>query len=133
MFLTKIILETHLFIKHISRSLQKFRQKFYIPLSTFSSNIFFFIDLFLSTPWVQSNLFLPIMIKCIPMNSICFGRSFTLTYSNNNLWVSMSIYEILKTKSIAKYSKVLQIHDCYHVSNQCPLFGPPNTLRLAGS
>ena len=67
------------------------------------------------------------------MNSICLGRSFTLTSSDNNLWVSMSIYEILKTKSIAKYSKVLQAHDCYHVSNHCPLFRPPNTLKFAGS
>ena len=67
---------------------------------TFSSNLFFFKDLLLSTPWVQSNFFLPIMIKGIPMNSICLGRSFTLTSSNNDLWVLM-----FKDK---KYCKVFE-------------------------
>ena len=63
------------------------------------------------------------------MNSICLGQSFTLTSSNNNLWVSMSISEILKTKSIVKYLKVLETHHCYH----CPLFRLANILNLAGS
>ena len=109
----------------------------YISLSTFSSNIFFFDDLFLLTPWVQSNFFLPIIIKSIPMNSICLERSFTLTSSNNNLWVWKSISEILKTKSIGKFSKVLLLihvsHDYYHISIHCPLFRLTNTLKFSGS
>ena len=63
------------------------------------------------------------------MNSICLGRSFTLTSSNNNLWVSMSISEILKTKSIVKYSKVLETHHYYH----CLLLRLANIINLAGS
>ena len=109
----------------------------YISLSTFSSNIFFFDDLFLLTAWVQSNFFLPIMIKSIPMNSICLGWSFSLIFLNNDLWVSRSISEILKTRSIAKFSKVLLLihvsHDYYHISKHCPLFRFANTLRFSGS
>ena len=41
----------------------------------------------------------------------------------------MSIFEILKTKSIAKYSKVLSTHHYHH----CPLFRLVNILNLAGS
>ena len=71
------------------------------------------------------------------MNYICLERSFTLTSSNNNLWVWKSISEILKTKSIGKFSKVLLLihvsHDYYHISNHCPLFRLTNTLKFSGS
>ena len=66
------------------------------------------------------------------MNSICLGQSFTLTSSNNNLRVSRSVSVILKTKSIAKYSKVLQTHDYYQISNHYPLFRLANTLKFSG-
>ena len=103
------------------------------PYITCSSNIFFFNELLLLTPWVEPNFFLPIMIKGIHISSICLGQSFTLTSSNNNLWVLRTISVILKTKSIAKYSKVLQTHDYYHISNHCPLFRLANTLKFSGS
>ena len=45
----------------------------------------------------------------------------------------MSISEILKTRSIVNYSKVLQTHDYYYISNHCPLFRLANILKLTGS
>ena len=52
------------------------------------------------------------MINSIPMSSICLGRSFTLTSSNNNLWASMSISEISNTGSIVYFKPLSSFQAC---------------------
>ena len=56
------------------------------------------------------------------MNCICLGGSFTLASSNNNLRVSMSISEALKTKSrklLREYNHSLCLIDLTSLRKYC--------------
>ena len=119
-------------------------------LSMFSSNLFFFKDLFSTEPWLHSNFFLPMKIESILINSVCLELSFTVTSSKNNFWVSITNSEVLRIKDrtlscqwlhkntnlintplLRKFCK--QTHDSYYISNHCPHFRLANTLDLSGS
>lgn len=67
-------------------------------LSMFSSNLFFFKDLFSTEPWLHSSFFMPMKIESILINSVCLERSCTVTSSKNNFWVLITNSEVLRIK-----------------------------------
>ena len=64
------------------------------------------------------------------MNSICSGRSFTLTSSNKNLWVLMSVSVILKTKCVVNYLKVLHFKHMITITFQTIVFSSDLQIYL---